>query len=46
MKCFIIPVIIGANAVVTKQLKNYLETIPGRHSVDSPQETAVLGHHT
>jgi hypothetical protein len=43
MKCFIIPVITGATGIVTKGLNKYLETIPGKHSIDSVQETAVLG---
>jgi hypothetical protein len=28
---------------ITRRLKNYLETIPGKHSIDSLQKTAVLG---
>jgi hypothetical protein len=43
MKCFIIPVITGATGIVTKELNKYLETIPGKHSIDSAQKTAVLG---
>jgi hypothetical protein len=43
MKCFVIPVIIEATGIVTKGLKNYLETIPGKNSIDSLQKTAVLG---
>jgi hypothetical protein len=43
MKCFVIPVIIGATGIVTKGLKQYLETIPGKHSIDSLQKTALLG---
>jgi hypothetical protein len=43
MKCFVIPVIIGATAIVTKGLQKYLETIPGKHSIDSLQKAAVLG---
>jgi hypothetical protein len=45
MKCFVIPVIIGATGIVTRGLKKYLETIPGKHSIDSIQKekTAVLG---
>jgi hypothetical protein len=31
MKCFIIPVIIGATGTVTRGLKKNLETIPGKH---------------
>jgi hypothetical protein len=43
MKCSVIPVIIGATGIVTRGLKKYLETIPGKHSIDSVQKTAVLG---
>jgi ABC-type sulfate transport system permease subunit len=43
MKCFVIPVIIAATRIVTKGLKKYLETILGKHSIDSLQKTAVLG---
>jgi hypothetical protein len=43
MKCFVIPIIIGATGILTKGLKKYLETIPGKHSIDSLQKTAVLG---
>jgi len=32
MKCFVIPVIIGATGIVTKGLKAYLEKIPAKHS--------------
>jgi hypothetical protein len=42
MKCFAIPVIIRATGIVTRGLKKYLETIPGKHSIDSLQKTAVL----
>jgi hypothetical protein len=38
MKCFFIPVIIGATGIVTRGLKKYLETIPGKHSIDSFQK--------
>jgi hypothetical protein len=43
MKCFVIPVIIGATEIVTRELKKISETIPGKHSIDSLQKTAVLG---
>jgi hypothetical protein len=43
MKSFVIPVIIGATGFVTRGLKKYLVTIPGKHSIDSLQKTAVLG---
>jgi hypothetical protein len=39
MKCLVT----GATGIVTKGLKKYLETIPGKHSIDSLQKTAVLG---
>jgi hypothetical protein len=38
MKCLVIPVIIMATGT-----KKYLETIPGKHSVDSVEQAAVLG---
>jgi hypothetical protein len=43
MKCFFLPVIIGATGIVTKSLQKYLETIPGQHSIDSLQKTVILG---
>jgi hypothetical protein len=43
MKCFVISVIIGATGIVSKSLQKYLETIPGQHSTDSLQKTAILG---
>jgi hypothetical protein len=43
MKCFVIPVIIGATGIVSNSLQKYLETIPGQHSIDSLQKTAILG---
>jgi hypothetical protein len=38
MKFFVIPVIIGTTGIVTKGLKKYLETIPGKHPIDSLQK--------
>jgi hypothetical protein len=43
MKCTIIPVIIGATGIVTRSLRKKLETVPGKHSKDSLQKTAILG---
>jgi inosine-uridine nucleoside N-ribohydrolase len=43
LKCTIIPVIIGATEIVTKSLKKNLEAIPGKHSIDSLQQTVILG---
>jgi hypothetical protein len=43
LKCTVIPVIIGATGMVTRSLRKYLEAVPGKHSTDSLQKTAVLG---
>jgi hypothetical protein len=43
LKCTIIPVIIGATGIVMKSLRKNLEAIPGKHSIDSLQQTAILG---
>ena len=43
LKCTFIPVIIGATGIVTRSLKKNLETIPGNHSIDSLQKTAIRG---
>jgi len=43
LKCTIIPVIIEANRIVTRSLRKNLETVPGKHSIDSLQKTATLG---
>ena len=43
VKCTIIPVIIGATGIVTRSLRKYLETVPGKHSIDSLKKTAILG---
>ena len=43
LKCTIVPVIIGATGIVTRSLKKNLETVPGKHSIDSLQKTAILG---
>ena len=43
LKGTIVPVIIGATGIVTRSLRKYLETVPGKHSIDSLQKTAILG---
>ena len=43
LKCTIVPVIIGATGIVTRSLRKNLETVPGKHSIDSLQKTATLG---
>jgi len=42
LKCTIVPVIIGATGIVTGSLRKNLEVVPGKHSIDSLQKTAVL----
>jgi hypothetical protein len=39
----VLPLVIRATGGVTKGLKEYLETIPGKRSVESLQTTAVRG---
>jgi uncharacterized oligopeptide transporter (OPT) family protein len=46
MKCFVIPVIIGATGIVRKSLQKYLETIPGQHSINSLQKNCHTGNIT
>jgi hypothetical protein len=43
LKCTIIPVIIVATGILTRSLKKNLEAVPGKHSIDSLQKTAILG---
>ena len=43
LKCTIVPVIIGATGIVTRSLRTNVETVPGKHSIDSLQKTAILG---
>ena len=43
LKRTIIPVITGATGIVTRGLRKNLEAVPGKHSIDSLQKTAVLG---
>ena len=43
LKYTIIPVIIGATGIVMRSLRKNLEAVPGKHSIDSLQKTAILG---
>jgi hypothetical protein len=43
LKCTIIPVIIRATGRVTRSSRKNLEAVPGTHSIDSLQKTAILG---
>ena len=42
LKCTIVPVINGATGIVRRSLRKNLETVPGKHSIDSLQNTAIL----
>ena len=39
----IIPVITGATGIVMRSFRKNLEAVPGKHSIDSLQKTAILG---
>ena len=39
----IIIIIIGVTGTVTRSLRKNLESVPGKHSIDSLQKTATLG---
>jgi hypothetical protein len=43
LKCKFVSVIIRATGIVTKVSRKTLEAVPGKHSIDSPQNTAILG---
>ena len=43
LKCTIIPVIIGATGIAMRSLMKNLEAVPGKHSTDSLQKTAIRG---
>jgi len=43
LKCEFVSVIIRATGIVRKVLRKILEAVPGKHSIESPQNTAVLG---
>jgi len=43
LKCTTVPVIIRTTGIVMRSLKKNLETVPGKHLIDSVQKTAILG---
>jgi hypothetical protein len=43
MMCTSIPGNTGATGIASKVLKKNLEAMPGKHSIDSLQKTAMLG---
>jgi hypothetical protein len=45
LKCTIIPVIIGANGILTRSLRKNLEAVPGKHSIHYKRQL-YLEHYT
>ena len=43
LKYTIIRIIIGATGIVMRSLRKNLDVVPGKHSIDSLQKTAILG---
>ena len=43
LNCTIIRVTTGAAGIVTRSLRKNLGTVPGKHSIDTLQKTAILG---
>jgi len=41
LKCTIVPVIIGANGIVTRSLRKNLQAVPGKYSIDSYHKTTI-----
>jgi len=46
LKCTIIPVITVATGTVTRSLRRNLEAVPGKHSIESPQNAWNNTHNT
>jgi hypothetical protein len=43
VKTKVTPVIIGATGTISKSLRKYLSSIPGKHGIKELQKTAILG---
>jgi len=43
LNCTIIRATTGAAGIVTRSLRKNLGTVPGKHSIDTLQKTAILG---
>jgi hypothetical protein len=43
LKSTIIPIEIGATGIVTRSFRKNMEAVPGKHSIDSLQKTAIFG---
>jgi hypothetical protein len=37
------PVIIGATGTISKSVRKYLSSVPGKHDIKELQKTAILG---
>ena len=42
VKTRVIPVIIGANGIISKSFRKYISNIPGNHEVKELHKTAIL----
>jgi hypothetical protein len=43
VKTKVMPVIIGATGTISKSLRKYLSSIPGKHDIKELRKTAILG---
>jgi hypothetical protein len=43
VKTKVTPLIIGATGTISKSLRKYLSSIPGKHNIKELQKTAILG---
>jgi hypothetical protein len=43
VKTKVMPVIIGTSGTISKSLRKYLSSIPGKHDIKELQKTAILG---
>jgi hypothetical protein len=43
VKTKVTPVIIGATGTISKSLRKYLSSVPGKHDIKELQKTAILG---
>jgi hypothetical protein len=43
VKTKVTPVIIGATGTISKSIRKYLSSVPGKHDIKELQKTAILG---
>jgi hypothetical protein len=43
VKTKVTPVIIGTTGTISKSLRKYLSSVPGKHDIKELQKTAILG---